>query len=591
MSNNEPKLPHFTELVWESTEQNMPIPPRNTAESAIPKPAAGPVKKKALPEDTVQLQLWDMEETEEPVTTTESQFVERARELAGRKEPAALFVPFKSYWPTYGHMTGAQSRWYFYWRDEVRQGRYPKTDLSYIFLHIYELINGVGWEEPQEGFRQLNWLWEAYRDKYKRLDQYLGGWIADFSFVHKLDIPLPEVVARSRGLAGDLAELELVRCLSGAQEQLSFEVLTVMSDYDISKSKFYAGEGQAAAELYIPQVVALIDAYVARKHGSNLITMFPPGPAVVRERYLFRSAVYDISLYGYSVLVPVVRISKSPPLRSLITRLFRLTENKLRALMGYRGRLKDVKVDADMEDLVTRFLQREFRKAEQEAKGPAVVIDQRKLEQLESDSEVVRSLLTVDETVETDEGLPAAFESAVRDAAAPAVSQTDRDGDSRPAGSESEAGIEAEADHIHGAAEEEAYDRLEEQAVTNRDEEKQAVPGEAAAGVAAEEKFGATTEVPAHGSAESTLITGDPEADSWTQLASELSPLQRKAVLALTEEDGLTKMYRLAAGAGTMPELLFDEINEIAMDLLGDLLIDGEELNEEYRPMLHYLKR
>lgn len=38
-----------------------------------------------------------------------------------------------------------------------------------------------------------------------------------------------------------------------------------------------------------------------------------------------------------------------------------------------------------------------------------------------------------------------------------------------------------------------------------------------------------------------------------------------------------------------MPELLFDEINDIAMNLLGDLLIDGEELNEEYVPMLHYL--
>lgn len=389
---------HFSELVWESTEQNVAIPPRGTVDEGSRKPKSEPVKKTTSGYDTVQLKLWDMEESVEPVTTTESEFVQRARELVEHKEPAALFVPFKSYWPTYGHMTGAQSRWYFFWRDEVRQGRYPKTDLSYIFLHIYELINGVGWDEPQEGCRQLSLLWEAYRDSYKRLDQYLGGWIADFSFVHKLDIPLSEIVARSRGLAGDLAELELVRCLSAAPEQLRIEVLSVMSDYDISKSKFYTGEGKIAADRYIPQVVALIDAYVARKHGSNLITMFPPAPPVVRERYLFRSAVYDISLYGYSVLVPVIRVSKSPPLRSLITRLFRLTENKLRALMGYRGRLKDVRVDADMDDLVTRFLEREFRKAEQEEKGPAVVIDQQKLEQLASDSEVVRSLLTVEDT-------------------------------------------------------------------------------------------------------------------------------------------------------------------------------------------------
>lgn len=509
---------HFTELVWESTEQNMAIPPRGSAETDQPKPKAATAQKKAE-KPAVQLQLWDMEESAEPVTTTESQFVQRARELVDHKEPTALFVPFKSYWPTYGHMTGAQSRWYFFWRDEVRQGRYPKTDLSYIFLHTYELINGVGWDVPQDGFRQLHLLWEAYRDSYKRLDQYLGGWIADFSFVHKLDVSLAEIVARSRGLAGDLAELELVRCLSSAPEQLSIEVLSVMSDYDISKSKFYTGEGKAAAERYIPQVVALIDAYVARKHGSNLITMFPPGPPVMRERYLFRSAVYDISLYGYSVLVPVVRISKSPPLRSLITRLFRLTENKLRALMGYRGRLKDIKVDADMDELITRFLEREFRKAKQEEKGPAVVIDPQKLEQLANDSEVVRSLLTVDESEELeDEAAAAAWNNK---------------------------GDRTEAWNI----------------------------SEGLAGV------------------EASLSAADGEADDWGIFASLLSPLQREVVLALAEADGPVKAGRLAAEAGTMAELLYDEINQLAMDSLGDLIIDGDGLTEECILMLDYLKR
>lgn len=530
---------HFTELVWDSTEQNLPIPPRNSVDAGGPGILPAREKKKAPEETTVQLQLWDVEETQEPVTTTESQFVMRARELVDRKEAAALFVPFKSYWPTYGHMTGAQSRWYFFWRDEVRQGRFLKTDLSYIFLHVYELINGVGWDEPQEGYRQLNLLWEAYRDQYKRLDQYLGGWIADFSFVHKLEVPLSGIVARTRGLAGDLAELELMRCLSAAPEQLTFEVLTVMSDYDISKSKFYVGEGKAAAERYIPQVVALIDAYVARKHGSNLIGMFPPGPAVTRERYLFRSAVYDISLYGYSVLVPVVRVSKSLPLRSLVTRLFRLTENKLRELLGFRGRLKDVRVDADMEDLVTRFLKREFRKAEQEEKGPAVVIDQKKLEQLQSDSEIVRTLLTVEEITGLEDNM-----------------------------------YEKGAAEAWGSADSLAEETPEAPVAVNGEEDGNSPVDMLAAVVPATEEY-------SHSSYDSA-------ASPWEQLAAALTSLQRAVVLALAAGEGST-VHNLAASGGTMPELLFDEINDIAMNLLGDLLIDGEELNEEYVPMLHYL--
>ncbi|MEK4997260.1 hypothetical protein BK125_03050 [Paenibacillus odorifer] len=513
---NDRKQPHFTELVWESTEQNVPIPPRNSPEPALPKSSSkNNGKTNSTPEPSLQLQLWDTEmETPEPVTTTEGQFVTRAKELVEKTEDSALFVPFKSYWPTYGHMTGTQSRWYFYWRNEVRQGRYLKTDLSYIFLHVYELINGVGWSDPNDGYRQLNLIWEAYRESYKRLDQYLGGWIADFSFVHHLDVPLSIIVARSRGLAGDLAELELMRGLTTAPEQLTFAVLTAMSDYDISKSKFYIGEGNEALEQYIPQVVALINAYVTRKHGSNLVEMFPPGPAVMRERYLFRSAVYDISLYGYSVLIPVVRISKSPPLRSLITRLFRLTENKLRELMGYRGRLKGINVDADMDDLITRFLKREYLKETQEDKGPTVVIDPEKLERLQSDSEIVRTMLTVENMDEQD------YEA-----------------------SELEATI-GEIDPIQ--------DSKEELLPVEVIEEAQAV------------SIGSEAE----------------------QFANALSPLQREALLALLDENGSQALLKLAAANGTMSELLIDEINEIAMDILGDLIIEGEDIVEEYISML-----
>ncbi|KWX86407.1 hypothetical protein AMQ83_19095 [Paenibacillus riograndensis] len=306
--------------------------------------------------------------------------------------------------------------------------------------------------------------------------------------------------------------------------------------------------------------MALIDAYVARKHGSNLIGMFPPGPEVVRERYLFRSAVYDISLYGYSVLVPVVRISKSPPLRSLITRLFRLTENKLRELLGYRGRLKDIKVDADMEDLITRFLQREFRKAEQLEKGPAVVIDAKKLEQLQNDSDIVRTLLTVEETEEL-EGRPAVAEAdgdATGRTGVPAADEPDTQVQhADPAGAEDDAAPSAEAGHeaVKRSAGSEAASTLETSGVV----------------------------------AEALQDSGNSATALWHSFAAALTPLEWATVRALAEGRGMAAVQHLASAGGTMAELLFDGINETAMNLLGDLLIDEEELNEEFMPMLQYL--
>jgi hypothetical protein len=270
--------------------------------------------------------------------------------------------------------------------------------------------------------------------------------------------------------------------------------------------------------------VALINAYVSRKHGSNLVEMFPPGPSVMRERYLFRSAVYDISLYGYSVLIPVVRISKSPPLRSLITRLFRLTENKLRELLGYRGRLKGVNVDADMDDLITRFLKREFEKEKQEDKGPAVVIDREKLERLQSDSEIVRTMLMVEEMNELEELEDSGFE------------------------------------------------------ITNEESELEEL--------VEKEEFEDEIIVPLQSlEPELTIeeIQSVNEDTEWEQFSNALSPLQHEALIALINEDGAQNIQKIAAANGTMSELLIDEINDIAMDILGDLIIDGEEIAEEYK--------
>lgn len=70
------------------------------------------------------------------------------------------------------------------------------------------------------------------------------------------------------------------------------------------------------------------------------------------------------------------------------------------------------------------------------------------------------------------------------------------------------------------------------------------------------------------------------------QFANALSPLQREALLALLDEDGSQALLKLAAANGTMSELLIDEINEIAMDILGDLIIEGEDIVEEYISML-----
>ncbi|MNJ51318.1 hypothetical protein D3C77_466180 [compost metagenome] len=47
--------------------------------------------------------------------------------------------------------------------------------------------------------------------------------------------------------------------------------------------------------------------------------------------------------------------------------------------------------------------------------------------------------------------------------------------------------------------------------------------------------------------------------------------------------------FSIAERAGSMPELLLDEINEIAMECIGDLLVDGDGIAREYKEELRSL--
>ncbi|GJM78984.1 hypothetical protein HMSSN139_14800 [Paenibacillus sp. HMSSN-139] len=105
----------------------------------------------------------------------EQRFVQKAKELEAAVEDTAEFVPFQTYWPTYDEMQPRQLKWYLFWREEVRSGRYPDTDLSYLFVYLYELIHGIGWSEPAEGYALMERVWQGYRQRYPKLDFTSGN--------------------------------------------------------------------------------------------------------------------------------------------------------------------------------------------------------------------------------------------------------------------------------------------------------------------------------------------------------------------------------------------------------------------------------
>lgn len=115
---------------------------------------------------------------------------------------------FKSYFPTYNAMSDRQLRGYFTWRAQVRRGTVEETSTSFAFLYLYELICGIGVDDPLDGFKKIKAFWDAYRAFEPGIDRFARVWLQDYAVFHGLD---PELLRDSKTVAFDNALIEL-RC-------------------------------------------------------------------------------------------------------------------------------------------------------------------------------------------------------------------------------------------------------------------------------------------------------------------------------------------------------------------------------------------
>ena len=485
------------------------------------------------------------------ILSSEKRFVEEARQLEETEGDPAPFVPFMSYWPTYGVMNDSQRQWYLYWRSEVRQGRFPDTDLSYLFVHTYELINGVGWKDPQAGYNQLKQLWIHYRARNPQLDVYMQEWLLDYMLVHHLDLPLSEILDIASGyLPAEIQDMEMHRILQNRISDVSLNLLRRYYDYDITLSKFYRDGGQEVLEKVIPKVMVLVDSYLLRTRQAGIADQFIQDNVRTTERVLFRKAVYDDTLYGKTVPLSYVPVGENSDFVQLVTRIFRCTENKCREQLGFRGRLRGKTLEPELAGLIERYLDKVFAAEQAEAaERPMIRIDAEKLTSLQQESEYVRKALTIEEDVVVSghEAVPSDYQAAVEGEASETLNDMTGLGEALTLELKADKSLSENA-HASGTSDTLSRLQWEEAAVGELDEE-------------------------------------------WLHLAEKLDPQHVLTIHALLGDEPDTELNRVAEQYGTMPALLLDEVNDLAMETIGDLLIDSDRIVSEYMNVFEHVKR
>ena len=276
----------------------------------------------------------------------------RYAEVKGKECPE---IDFFSYTPQYRQMTKAQLAYYFWWRENAVRGEWLPASFSYILLYIYEIINLHESIPPAEGLRRLTDVWLAYREKHKVLDKYLSEWVTDYCLIHRLPAPR-EALSRIMPVIMENASFREFY-MAGGDGGITVETLIdLSSDYSWQKSKF-ASEDEDVREKYRRHIPGAVR-YVAEKSLDGRFSMQGMRTAVVsRDAFCGSLCAHNVKC---RIDIEYLSYTRSRELRSLMTELVKYCENKLRASLGIRSRLRVTELDDKFRTLADEYFDREF---------------------------------------------------------------------------------------------------------------------------------------------------------------------------------------------------------------------------------------
>ena len=290
-----------------------------------------------------------------------SNFQKNALTVLSMKAVEAPFVHFFSFMPQYHQLTAAQLRFYVYWRKCFFEKNYIQTDLSYLLLFIYEVINLPAKIPPKAGVILLSRLWSAYRRNHPKLDKYLAEWLCDYCLMHGLSSSLIPVEL----LAVGQKNCSLPEFYKG-EEQGAAGILA-SSSYDYKKSRFYTEENKKAFDTHIPAALSYLERVMAERGDPRFLS--PKKSPQKTSRTSFDGAV---CVYSEKKRLEIGYLQTTEhTAHGFATDGVKFCENKVRAALGIRSRFSTPALQGDVRTVLERYFE-EHLPAPQKKKEEAI---------------------------------------------------------------------------------------------------------------------------------------------------------------------------------------------------------------------------
>lgn len=270
--------------------------------------------------------------------------------------PSSLFTPFKAYLPTYFDMTTNQLAYYFYWRSKIRSGTTSlKTSLSYVLVYTYELLSGIGWKEPEEGYEKLMLFWASQRKDFPEIDGFLSEWSFDFAQLHQIDFCYPDFLDIPNRSNRHLYNAVLKNLSEQKPLKLNASQISNLSSYEITHSSFYNSYKYSSVKYMLPEVLTYVDTHFWETTGSGFLRTYGPQSESHYTYKVFKGTVcpnrnQNITLTQYPY-------SDSINWQQAFTQIVKYTENKMREVAHFRGNVHTSKEYPELYEIIDQYFE------------------------------------------------------------------------------------------------------------------------------------------------------------------------------------------------------------------------------------------
>jgi hypothetical protein len=321
------------------------------------------------------------------------EFIKYAKLYHDKNGKPAPHVPFMSYWPTYRSFTKEQLQWYLYWRGEVRHGRYPATDLSYIFVHVYELLCLVEAQDPLVVIKRMMALIKAYGKTYPNLKGYLYDWAGDL-LIDKKGVPLAIDWWTNKWFNEHVPPPQCIMNLIlrhfeelGRIDDLPYSIWQELNSYR-PQNKFYREYNQDSTidQAYLKAIHVVNMYLLSLKTGKGVLQSFTQDRINMQTKYLYSSAIVPSNWHQIKELGPAKNYVTIDGLGNFLLKITKYTENILRKQQNFSAKLSGFNLD----ERYQKVLDKAFEIQPEPVK---IILDANKIQSLHTESERVESLL------------------------------------------------------------------------------------------------------------------------------------------------------------------------------------------------------